>query len=388
MTAALGSSGPAGTLTISTPHLTITGGSQVASQTGGSGPGGVINVQGTSGPAQSVLIDGAGTGLFTNTQGTGAGGDIHLLANAVTLQNGGTLSAATSGTASSAIGGTITVDATDTVTMTNGGSITAGSTGPSNAGNISINAGRQLIMQNSSIKTEAAQAGGGNINIRAVDLVRLGNSSVSTSVLGGTGSGGNITIDPNIVLLQNSRILAQAVQGAGGNISITTNLLLSDANSVISASSEFGQNGTVTIQSPIAPASGKIVPLSQKPLIATGLLSQRCAALAGGSFSSFTVAGRDSLPAEPGSWLSSPLAALSAGLGQEVRGEGGSRLSSLSSLSGLSSSVRAGFPSHQIDRIDQIDQTDETPVLSLRQIAPPGFLTQTFAIESSAGCTS
>jgi putative PIN family toxin of toxin-antitoxin system len=33
---------------------------------------------------------------------------------------------------------------------------------------------------------------------------------------------------------------------------------LPDANSVISASSQFGVNGTVTIQSPNAPASGKI----------------------------------------------------------------------------------------------------------------------------------
>src|SRR5262249_9630117 len=99
-----------------------------------------------------------------------------------------------------------------------------------------------------------------------------------------------------------------AVFGPGGNILITTNLLLPDSASVISASSQFGQQGTVSIQSPIAPAGGKIFPLPEKPLIATTLLSQRCAAQAGGNISSFTVAGRDSLPAEPGGWLSSPLA--------------------------------------------------------------------------------
>lgn len=218
-------------------------------------------------------------------------------------------------------------------------------------------------MVNSSIKTEAAQAGGGNISIRAIDIVNLGTSTVSTSVLGGGGSGGNITIDPNIVLLQNSQILAQAVQGAGGNISITTNLLLADINSTISASSQFGQNGTITIQSPISPASGKILPLSQRPLIATSLLNQRCAALAGGNFSSFTVAGRDSLPAEPGGWLSTPLALASSEPG------GGT-------LTKFGSSLSEG------------ESGEETPLLSLRQIAPPGFLTQTFAVESSAGCTS
>ncbi|HEU4505504.1 MAG TPA: hypothetical protein VFR79_11760 [Nitrospira sp.] len=97
------------------------------------------------------------------------------------------------------------------------------------------------------------------------------------------------------------------INGAGSGIftdthviNITTNLLLPDSASVISASSQFGQQGTIFIQSPISPASGKILPLGQKPLIPATLLSQRCAALAGGSASSFTVVGRDSLPAEPG----------------------------------------------------------------------------------------
>src|SRR5205823_1360251 len=99
---------------------------------------------------QSVLIDGQNSGIFTNTEGTGAGGNIFINANTVTLQNTGTLSAATSGTASSAVGGTITVDAPNTVTMTNDAHITASSTGPGNAGNTQINAGHQLDMRDSS----------------------------------------------------------------------------------------------------------------------------------------------------------------------------------------------------------------------------------------------
>jgi large exoprotein involved in heme utilization and adhesion len=160
--------------------------------------------------------------------------------------------------------------------------------------------------------------------------------------------------------MQNSQILAQAVQGPGGNITITiTNggLFLPDANSTVSASSQFGVNGIVTIQSPNAPASGKIQPLGKSPLLATSLLNQRCAALAGGEFSSFTVAGRDSLPTEPGSWLTSPLATLSAGEGREGMTLGAS-------------------------------PAGETALLSLRQIAPAGFLTQAFAVDGSAGCQS
>ncbi|HSN04718.1 MAG TPA: hypothetical protein VLS44_07015, partial [Nitrospira sp.] len=66
-------------------------------------------------------------------------------------------------------------------------------------------------------------------------------------------------------------------------------------------------NDILTIQSPIAPANGKIIPFS--------LLNQHCAALAGGTISSFTVAGWDSLPAEPSGWLPTPLAFGFAGAG-------------------------------------------------------------------------
>ena len=45
--------------------------------------------------------------------------------------------------------------------------------GPANAGNITVNAGQQLTMQNSSITTEATQASGGNIMIQAANLVGL-----------------------------------------------------------------------------------------------------------------------------------------------------------------------------------------------------------------------
>jgi hypothetical protein len=212
-------------------------------------------------------------------------------------------------------------------------------------------------MTNSAVTTEAKQSGGGAIKITTAPngTVQLTNSSISASVLDGTGGGGSVDIDPQFVILQNSQITANAVSGPGGNIFITTNLLLPDSTSVISASSQFGQQGTITIQSPVSPASGKINPLGQKPLITAALVNQRCAALAGGSISSFTVAGRDSLPAEPGGWLASPLAlaAPSVGAGLEARGEG----------------------------------EDGSSLLSLRQLGPTGFLTQVFAVEPS-GCQS
>jgi large exoprotein involved in heme utilization and adhesion len=213
------------------------------------------------------------------------------------------------------------------------------------------------------VTTEALHSSGGTIKITTTPsgAVQLINSTISASVQDGTGGGGSVNIDPQFVILENSQIIAKSVFGPGGNINITTNLLLPDSVSVVSASSQFGQQGTVVIQSPISPAGGKIIPLGQKPLIATTLLGQRCAALAGGNVSSFTVAGRDALPAEPGSWIPSPLA-----------------LSIIEAEDGVAREARLETTAGESEVT--------APLLSLRKIAPSGFLTQSFAV--STDCTS
>ena len=279
-----------------------------------------------------TLNMGPGAQLNSGTTNTGRGGDITIHATdsismSGTLSNGspvGIFSRTIGTTPDAGSGGNIALTAGQSVTISNGAAISASSTGPGNTGNIQINAGNQFAMTNSTVTTQANQASGGTIKITTTPngTVQLTNSTISASVLDGTGGGGSVNIDPQFVILQNSQILAKAVQGPGGNISITTNLLLPDANSVISASSQFGVNGTVTIQSPNAPASGQIQPLGKSPLQATSLLNQRCASLAGGEFSSFTVAGRDSLPTEPGSWLASPLALGPAGFSAGTVTEG------------------------------------------------------------------
>ena len=333
--------GTAGNILIETQNLTLQGGGKIRAGALPLSTGNAANikVQGTSSSAKSVMIDGPGSGIFSTAEGTGAGGNIFVKANSVTLQNGATVSASSTGQIEN----------------------------PGNAGNIDITATDGFTMQNSTITTQAGQgAGGGDIKVTTAPsaTVLLQNSRVSASVADGSGGGGNISLDPQYVILQNSQILAQAAQGQGGAITIIANLFLPDANSIVNADSGSGLHGTVTIQSPNAPGSGQVQPLGKTPLQATSLLNQHCAALAGGEFSSFTVAGRDSLPTEPAGWLSSPLATLNAGMGLGVKAEG----------------VRS------VARGEGVE--DETPLLSLRQIAPAGFLTQAFALDWWAGCTS
>ena len=90
--------------------------------------------------------------------------------------------------------------------------------GDGNAGNITAHSGSTFVMNNSSMTTEATQASGGQIEITAPEMVQLSYSKVSTSVAGSAvdTAGGNIMIDPQFVVLQNSQVIAQAFAGAGG----------------------------------------------------------------------------------------------------------------------------------------------------------------------------
>jgi filamentous hemagglutinin family protein len=336
-----GTCGDAGNVTINTGSLALSGGAVIDSGTTTTGRGGSISVRGTD----RISI------LGTMSDGT----------------PGGVVSRTVGMAPESGYGGKITLNAGQSVTISDGASVSASSTGPGNAGNISVDAGQQLnIMGNSSVETEAAQASGGNIDIRAVDHIRLVNSTISASVVDGPGGGGNISIDPQVVALQNnSKILAQAADGQGGAITITTSLFLPDATSLVNANAGSGLNGTVTIQSPTSNLSGSLGPLTSKPSQAQALLTQRCAALVNnGQASSFVVAGREQLPSDPGGWLSSPLAF--AALGE-----------SLDAAHAIAAAP-ATMPIVDHDR----------GMVSLRRLTPAGFLMANFADSEATGCRS
>ena len=353
--------GKAGDVALNVRALTFENGSRVESSTGSSGSAGSITVQGFDGTtgsrADSVTIGGQDftgqpSGLFTETgkvgtfenpEAEGAGGNIKIVTNTFTLEDGASISAASSSigdggsitinasgsftsngstvstSAENAKGGDILIDA-QSVQLANGTLISANSNAPllpdgaGNAGNITITSDSNVVMQNSSVTTEASHASGGSIEIDASDagMIQLVNSQVSTSVGGSVGvpganDGGNINIDPQFVILQNSQIIAQANAGSGGAINVVAGVFLADPISLVSASSQQGPQGTVNIQSPVQNLGEQLTPLTQQFSSAAALLAQRCAArVADGKFSTFVVAGREGLPAEPGGFLASP----------------------------------------------------------------------------------
>jgi large exoprotein involved in heme utilization and adhesion len=322
------STGDGGDITVNAGYVEVGNGAAISATTGGSGRGGTVRVT----AADTATISGEESGLFTSTGSSGAGGNIVLQARDVQLTNGASVSGESTGTGK---GGTVQITATETfrsdnskvttaaqqaeggnvtiasmnVQLANGSEVSAKTSGQGDAGDIVITANDTLLVNDSSITTEAIQADGGNIKINNDYMVFLGESEITASVGGGPDTvGGNIFLDPAFVILRNSNIIANAFEGRGGNIRIIAGTFLADPNSRVDASSDKGIDGTVDIRAPIKDLSQKVSPLPEEYMKVADLLREACIArVRGGEYSSFVVGGREGLPMEPGNLMPSPL---------------------------------------------------------------------------------
>lgn len=304
-------SGKAGNITLKVNNrvtLTAPGTSLSANTTANStGDGGNISVTANSFEASR------GGQLLTTTGGTGKAGDITLqVRDRVSLADSGTAILANTAKGSSGQGGNIIIDP-ELVEVKRGARIAVDSEGTGQGGNLSITA-KNLTLDQGSITATTASANGGNITLDVKDLILLRRNGLISATAGTTqsgGDGGNINIQARFiigVLGENSDITANAFTGRGGNINITTNAIfgllpqpqltpLSD----ITASSQFGLNGTVTINSLNVDPSKGLEELGFTPVDPSKLVVQGCNSgrkVVEGQ-SRFVVLGRGGLSASP-----------------------------------------------------------------------------------------
>jgi len=298
-----GATGQGGNINIRAENLELRDGALISSETETPGNGGYIEIE-----ADNVALSG-GASIASESRVafatiTGKAGNISITANETFSSDDS--SVVTS--AEQAEGGNISITSRE-VLVTNGSLISAESSGPGDAGNITLTATDMFNMKGSSLTTEAKGADGGNIKINTDYMVHLVGSEITATVGGGPETvGGNINIDPEFVILDNSKIIANAFEGRGGNIRIVAGTFLADPNSTVDASSAKGIDGTVEIRAPVKDISQKLKSLPGNVLRARDLIYEPCLArLYGGEYSSFVVSGRDGLPLEPGGLLPSPL---------------------------------------------------------------------------------
>jgi filamentous hemagglutinin family protein len=224
-------SGKGGNLTVTTERLQIRDGAQVSVSTGGTGNAGDLTVN-----AEAIELIGSSplslSGLFaTAVIDTGAGGDLNVSAQNLTIRDGATISVSNfpSNSATTAPGRGL-------------------------AGNISIKADAISLNNNGTITASTLAGASGNIAIESATLVIQQNSLIATNSKGNE-PGGNIDIETNFLVgNQNGDITANALNARGGQVQITAKRIVGiearnrlTPESDITASSEFGVSGTVQL---------------------------------------------------------------------------------------------------------------------------------------------
>jgi large exoprotein involved in heme utilization and adhesion len=255
--------------------------------------------------ANTLELRNAGV-IRTETRAKGNAGEVKVHAGHLLISNDGSRfptgisSAATSTSTGNA--GPVEIKA-DTVELRNGGAISTENASNGTGGSLTITTADTLRLDNATILTQTASDKGGNVTLKVGRLFDLHDSTVTTSVAGGIGSGGNIMIDPPLMVLDKSIIKANAIGGNGGKININAGQLIRTPDSKIEASSKEGLSGIINIAAPDTDVAGSLVALPGTFLDAASQLRETCASRGGRPTSSIIAGGRGGLPPDPGAPL-------------------------------------------------------------------------------------
>jgi filamentous hemagglutinin family protein len=323
-TPALAGRGTAGNITIRAGDVQVS--NPVVDSTSQSISGITVSVgQNVTGQGGNIALTADNVRVFnggqitSSSEGNGPAGNVNLTANTIdvqgisqTLVNGQYLpSAITASSSTAAAAGSVNVTS-GALSVRNGAQVTVTNSGTGEAGNLTVTGGTFFLDQAGQLTASTVNGNGGNMTLQLQNGLIMRNGSVISATAGGTGDGGNITINaPVIAGFENSDIIANAFQGNGGNIQITTQGIfglefrpqLTPEND-ITASSQFGVNGTVEINEfSLDPDTG-IVELPAGLADTSDQIAQGCAT---DGDSSFVATGRGGIPPSPNESLSSDL---------------------------------------------------------------------------------
>lgn len=276
--------------------------SAISSNANSSGDAGEIRID------AGRLILGDSANLSASTSGSGLAGDITLNVTDTLKISDSTVTSSTREN-STGLGGNIRVTASTTA-LRNGSSIEVNSQGTGQSGTATILGDQLILADRSRINATTLSSNGGNLKFNLEDLLLLrGNSEISTTagIAGAGGDGGDVAVNTRFVVAtpnENNDIAANAFDGNGGNVSIATASgifgitprLFNTPSSDITASSENGVSGNITVQSPDVNLGQALTELPTAFAVPDVARSCREALSQGNEF---IVSGRGGLPQSP-----------------------------------------------------------------------------------------
>jgi filamentous hemagglutinin family protein len=238
--------GRGGDLTINAGALTMIGGGQIDDSTFAAGDAGriTLNVPG------ALRLD--LSGIFSNSAiagGGGKGGGIAIHAGSVELLNFGQIDAGTFGNGPA---GELVLTA-DTVRIAAGGLIRTRTLGAGPAGPLTVNAGTLDVSGGGAIDASTSGAGAaGELTLTATSI-NVGKRGLIRARTTGDGAGGRLTVNArNTLTIDAGGIFSDSTAttpdaGAGGDVSVDAADLLVRGPGTISAASAAAPAGTVTL---------------------------------------------------------------------------------------------------------------------------------------------
>ncbi|QUY45627.1 filamentous hemagglutinin N-terminal domain-containing protein [Acaryochloris marina] len=145
----------------------------------------------------------------------------------------------------------VTQITTNSLKIQEGAVISTSNEGFGRTGDLFINA-NNVQLSRGAIESFAIDDDGGNINLNTKVLLLDDLSRVAANSFG-TGTGGNINVTSDLIILKESVIAANSAQSTGGNISIDTLGLFLSPDSTITATSQLGTqfDGSVDVEAEI-----------------------------------------------------------------------------------------------------------------------------------------
>ncbi|MEO0435036.1 MAG: filamentous hemagglutinin N-terminal domain-containing protein [Cyanobacteria bacterium J06656_5] len=296
--------GQGGIIDITTTLLSLLNGSQITSSTSGEGEAGAILLQGES--LTVNFQDDSEIAAATNS--LGAGGEVLVIVpKAVTLTGDGSLSTRSTG---SGPAGDVSIQTGGFLRVQDGARVEVSGESTGNSGTLEVISG--ITVLNNGRLLASTQAGeDGNIDLNIANVLLLRGDSLISAEAFNDANGGNVDISsPFIIALfsegpNGNDIQASAIDGDGGRISIQANTLFNIAENLaidgnmtndLDASSGTGIDGEVVIETlEIDPTQGTATLPSDpaNPKIARG-----CQA-SGGNNGEFINSGRRGIPPNP-----------------------------------------------------------------------------------------
>ncbi len=282
-------------------ELRLSNGGRIESAAFGPGQAGELDITG-----KTVVISGQGewfdpkdvdaepsgqvdrSGFVTSTEAGGAAGTINLNTPDLDL-DAGIIGSASTGKGAA---GSINLGIGETMLLRNDGQVSVRSA-LADGGDITIQTGGHVVLDDSELSA-SAKLDGGSVRLYGEGDFFLRDGRITAEA---GQDGGNIFVEaPETLVLQRSRLSANAIYGHGGYILITADGFLPSIETSITASSEFGVQGTVEIRTPDTDVGSGLVVLPETLVSKNINLAERCALRLAGDVSSFFLNGQGGIP--------------------------------------------------------------------------------------------